>query len=53
MAWIPYELEKREYKDLPHDLKEDIAPSEWESADEVEREGILMELGLPPKSERG
>lgn len=53
MAWIPYTLEERDYKDLPDDLKENIADCEWESADESERSCILMDLGLPPRDERG
>ena len=53
MVWIPYELEQRDYKDLPDDLKEVIADCEWDSADESERSCILMDLGLPPRNERG
>lgn len=52
MAWIPYELEQRDYQDLPHDLKEVIADCEWASADETEREQILINVGEPPRCER-
>ena len=52
MAWIPYVLEKRDYKDLPDALKQDIDPSEWADADELEREALLMDLGVRPIADR-
>ena len=52
MVWIPYELEKRDYKDLPDALKQDIDADEWAKADELKREALLMDLGVKPRADR-
>ena len=52
MAWKPYALEERDYNDLPDALKQNIDPAEWADADELQREALLMDLGVKPRPDR-
>ena len=52
MTFIPYQLERREYKNLPDSLKSKIDQEDWEKSDEAERETLVIAAGGVPISDR-